>query len=208
MLPFQKNDLIELSITATSSEGMGIGRYQGAAVFVAHAAQGDVLTVRIVKLMKNFAFGKIEESITPSPHRIEQDLSLIHIFVDLRTDSSVNPIGIDNDQPCFSWKMQSNHIGASQSAYQIVVTNPAGETVWDSGKIESGLASLIPYEGDTLQPTTRYDWSVQVWDQDGKIASASAYFETTLTDGNWSEAKWIASPDYTRPNTLAYTAKD
>ncbi len=73
MLPFQKNDLIELSITATSSEGMGIGRYQGAAVFVAHAAQGDVLTVRIVKLMKNFAFGKIEEIITPSPHRIEQD---------------------------------------------------------------------------------------------------------------------------------------
>lgn len=129
-------------------------------------------------------------------------------IVDLRTDSSVNPIGIDNDQPCFSWKMQSNHIGASQSAYQIVVTNPAGETVWDSGKIESDLASLIPYEGDTLQPTTRYDWSVQVWDQDGKTASASAYFETTLTDGNWSEAKWIASPDYTRPNTLAYTAKD
>ena len=66
--------------------------YKRQAVFVAHAAQGDVLTVRIVKLMKNFAFGKIEEIITPSPHRIEQDcpvssrcggcvyrLSLIHI---------------------------------------------------------------------------------------------------------------------------------
>lgn len=73
MLPLHKNDIIELAITATSSEGMGIGRYEGVAVFVAHAAQGDLLKVRIVKLMKNFVFGKIEEILVSSPDRIEQD---------------------------------------------------------------------------------------------------------------------------------------
>ncbi|MBE6782005.1 MAG: 23S rRNA (uracil(1939)-C(5))-methyltransferase RlmD [Ruminococcaceae bacterium] len=69
----QKNDIIELDITAMSSEGSGIGRYEGLAVFVPMTALGDKLRVKILKVKSNCAFGKIEEIITPSNSRVESD---------------------------------------------------------------------------------------------------------------------------------------
>lgn len=67
-----KNQIIELEITAISSEGSGIGKSEeGIAVFVPHTAVGDELKVRILKAKKTHAFGKIEEIITPSKDRIE-----------------------------------------------------------------------------------------------------------------------------------------
>lgn len=69
----KKNDIIKLDITAMSSEGSGIGRYEGLAVFVPMSAVGDRLTVKILKVKSNCAFGKLEEIITPSPSRISSD---------------------------------------------------------------------------------------------------------------------------------------
>lgn len=69
----KKNDLIDMTITDLSSEGNGVGRYEGLAVFVPLAAVGDRLKVRIVKVLKNYCFGKIEEIIEPSNDRIEVD---------------------------------------------------------------------------------------------------------------------------------------
>ena len=67
----QKNDIIELDITAMSSEGSGIGRHEGLAVFVPLSAIGDSLKVKILKVKSNCAYGKIVEIITPSPARQE-----------------------------------------------------------------------------------------------------------------------------------------
>ncbi len=69
----KKNDLIELKITAMSSEGSGIGRYEGFAVFVPLSAVGDELVVKILKVKSNCAFGKIERFITLSSARCEAD---------------------------------------------------------------------------------------------------------------------------------------
>ncbi len=69
----KKNDIIELNITTMSSEGSGIGRYEGLAVFVPLTAIGDICKVKILKVKSNCAFGKIEEIITPSPDRIVPD---------------------------------------------------------------------------------------------------------------------------------------
>ena len=69
----KKNDLIELNITAMSSEGSGIGRYEGLAVFVPNTAVGDSCVVRILKVKSNCAFGKVESIITPSSYRKEID---------------------------------------------------------------------------------------------------------------------------------------
>ena len=63
----QKNDEIILEITGYSSEGSGIGKYNGMAVFVPSAAAGDTVKVHIVKVKKTYAYGKITEIITPSP---------------------------------------------------------------------------------------------------------------------------------------------
>ena len=54
----KKNDIITLNITDISVDGFGIGRYDNIAVFVPFAAVGDTLQVLIVKVLKNYCFGK------------------------------------------------------------------------------------------------------------------------------------------------------
>ena len=121
------------------------------------------------------------------------------VIVGLQTDYTTNPIGSDASTPTFSWQMQSAARGQLQSAYQIMVSSSAEKLaagdydMWDSGKVESGIAVGIPYEGKPLQATTRYFWQVKVWDQDGNIAISTeeATFETGLMDSGWDNAKWI-----------------
>ena len=69
----KKNDEIELTITALSSQGSGIGHYEGMAVFVDSAAVGDMLRVHIIKVKSSYAVGKIIRIIKPSKHRIMPD---------------------------------------------------------------------------------------------------------------------------------------
>lgn len=56
-----------------TAQGSGVGRYAGIAVFVANAAVGDRLKIKIIKTSKNYAIGKIEEILAPSPARISAD---------------------------------------------------------------------------------------------------------------------------------------
>ncbi len=65
-----KNQIVELEITSLTAQGSGIGRIEGMAVFVPATAQGDVIRAKILKVAKNYAFGKIEEILCPSPDRV------------------------------------------------------------------------------------------------------------------------------------------
>ena len=69
----KKNDIIPLKITAMSSEGSGIGRYEGLAVFVPQTAIGDELKVKILKVKSNCAFGKIEDILSYGEGRCDPD---------------------------------------------------------------------------------------------------------------------------------------
>jgi len=69
----KKNDIYQAKIDAWSSEGDGICRIEGMAVFVRGAVRGDLCDVRILKVLKSHAYAKIERIIEPSPHRIESD---------------------------------------------------------------------------------------------------------------------------------------
>lgn len=73
MEQLRKNDIIELEITATGSGGEGIGRHNGLAVFVPAAACGDKLEVKIVKVEKRLAYGRIEKILSPAICRISPD---------------------------------------------------------------------------------------------------------------------------------------
>lgn len=75
-MPLYKNQTIPLKITALSSDGNGIGKYDGMAVFVPFAAPEDELIVRIVKPSPSYAFGIIENIITPSIHRTLPNCSI------------------------------------------------------------------------------------------------------------------------------------
>ncbi len=69
----KKNDIARLKITALTSEGSGVGKHEGMAVFVPRTAVGDVIDARIVKVLSSYAYGITERVITPSPDRREND---------------------------------------------------------------------------------------------------------------------------------------
>ena len=72
-MPLVKNQIIPLTIDALSSDGNGVGRFEGQAVFVPFAAVGDVLSVKVVKICKSYAFGIVESVLTPGTGRIPAD---------------------------------------------------------------------------------------------------------------------------------------
>ena len=72
-LPFKKNDVIELNITAASFDGKGIGRYENTVVFTSGAVVGDRVKAHILKTAPSHAFAKAVEVIEPSPYRIEPE---------------------------------------------------------------------------------------------------------------------------------------
>ncbi len=62
----------EVEITGYSSEGMGVCRMEGCAVFVPNAIRGERCTVKITHVSRNSAHGKIEEILVRSPHRVRR----------------------------------------------------------------------------------------------------------------------------------------
>ena len=66
----KKNESIILEIQSVTSEGSGVGRYEGMAVFIPGAAPGDRLAVKIVKVLSSYCYGIIQEILSPGPGRI------------------------------------------------------------------------------------------------------------------------------------------
>ncbi len=73
-----KNMQVTLTVTGVTDDGFGVGRVDNIAVFVPLAAVGDVIKAQIVKVKKNYCYGKLIEIITPSSHRIESDCPLFN----------------------------------------------------------------------------------------------------------------------------------
>lgn len=127
------------------------------------------------------------------------------------------PLGIDEETPTFSWQIQSDRTGCEQTAYQIMVAMSkealaAGDFVWDSGRVASGLSTGISYEGDALTPKQRYYWTVIVWDETDteSMLEEPSWFETGLMETGMGDARWISAPtDAERFNVessdIAYT---
>lgn len=69
----KKNDIFTAEIIDYTSEGLGVCRHDGQAVFVRGAARGDVAHVRVVKVGGRVLWGRIDELITPSPSRVRND---------------------------------------------------------------------------------------------------------------------------------------
>ena len=145
--------------------------------------------------------------------------------VALRCDFAVDPLGIDNRRPRFSWRLEADRRDQSQAAYQILVAGSAaalarGEgDLWDSGRVDSADSVGIAYGGAPLASGQHYHWQVRCWNKSGnegaysiaeylnpEIAqalsaercsdySAPAHFEMGLLDPGDWRGRWVASPD-------------
>lgn len=72
----KKNDEIIIDITATSSDGSGIGKFDNMAVFIPQTAEGDRVRALVLKVKKTYAFAKLLSVITPSNDRTDVDCSV------------------------------------------------------------------------------------------------------------------------------------
>lgn len=73
----EKNQTILIDITGFTSEGGGVGHFEGMAVFVPGAAKGDRVQCLIIKAKKNYAIGKILKIVKPAKIRTTPDC---HVF--------------------------------------------------------------------------------------------------------------------------------
>lgn len=125
--------------------------------------------------------------------------------IDLTTELSREPLGLDTVAPRFSWKMtaDTDRRAQRQQAYRILVAfEPEGlqegaADVWDSGRVES-TESVLVSGPERLRSRTRYYWTVRAWDETGMPGAYAepTWFETgLLNQEEWMEdgAKWIES---------------
>lgn len=107
-----------------------------------------------------------------------------------------NPLALVTRHPRFGWQLQGEN-GCMQSAYEIeVYTLEKGiKTLrWESGKEVSSQSQHVPYQGQPLEPLTRYFWRVKVWDEQDRPSEWSEEAEFRLApDAIFLNASWIGA---------------
>ena len=68
----EKNQIYTAQIVDYTSEGQGVAKIEGCAVFVPNAIFGETCEIRIEKVGKTWASGKIVQILEKSPHRINR----------------------------------------------------------------------------------------------------------------------------------------
>ena len=68
-MEFKKNDICQVTIEDIGTDGEGIGKIDGFALFIKDAVLGDKVEAKIMKAKKNYAYAKLEKVLSPSPFR-------------------------------------------------------------------------------------------------------------------------------------------
>jgi alpha-L-rhamnosidase len=123
-------------------------------------------------------------------------------FSKLLTDNRIDPLGIDNIKPGFTWIAESDIPENYQTAYQILVSSTPflldkneGD-IWDSGKVSSEQSINIKYNGPEVKSRKRYFWKVRIWDKSENSSkySKTAKWEMGLLNPRLWRADWISAP--------------
>ncbi len=69
----EKNGVYETTIVDYTAEGQGVAKIEGCAVFIPNAIAGETCRVRIEKVGKTWAAGKIVEILDKSFHRVQRE---------------------------------------------------------------------------------------------------------------------------------------
>jgi alpha-L-rhamnosidase len=137
------------------------------------------------------------------------------VVVDLRTENLTNPVNIDIQSPCLSWKIEASAPDLrdlSQKSWQVLVASSRellkkdSADMWNSGIMDSSDVTRIIYSGKKLNDRQQYYWKVRAGDKDHKFSAWSliATFKMALLSKNdWNGAKWIGLREDTRSSPLA-----
>lgn len=127
---------------------------------------------------------------------VAQNLSVY----DLQCANKENPLGVDDAQPRFSWKINSAVRNTKQVYYSLLVSDDLQTleqeqgNVWNTGKVSSDASIQVSYNGQRLKSATTYYWKVKVWDNHNMVSdwSKTGSFQTGLfQQKDWNGAQWI-----------------
>ena len=162
----EKNKTYEAVVTDYTAEGQGVARVDGIAVFVANAIAGEKYMIRIEKVGKTWAAGKIVEILEKSPHRVQRECPISascggcdfwHMDYDeetrLKADrvrSSLNRIGGENltEMPILAAPVCTGY----RNKAQYPVANKKGRVY--AGFFKAGTHQVV--ENDRERPSAAY----------------------------------------------------
>jgi 23S rRNA (uracil1939-C5)-methyltransferase len=76
-IPVEKNRNYTVDITGLTSEGLGVARIEGFTVFVEGALAAERAEIKIVKVLKSYAFGKLLRILKAADCRIEPSCGVV-----------------------------------------------------------------------------------------------------------------------------------
>ena len=135
-----------------------------------------------------------------------------------RVDRGTPLLGVPTGRPMLSWKTETAAPDWLQAAYEIDVTDAAGEALWQSGRVDSEESVCVGWAGPALASRQRARARVRVWGVDGSASdwSAPADFETALLDPTewtadfitpaWEEDASVSNPPPIFRRTFAVPA--
>ena len=110
--------------------------------------------------------------------------SMVHAIEvkDLKCNSEINPIGITNASPQFSWTFVGDAKSPKQGGYRICMATSIDKLkypdIWDTGPTSTSETGPFEYLGEPLKPGQRVYWKVIVWGNNrGAAHSETAWFE-------------------------------
>lgn len=119
---------------------------------------------------------------------------------DLRCEGLSKPLGIDNTNPHFSWKVISD-CPTEQEAYEIQVASDSimltrGKAdLWQSHMVSSRQSVMVPYRGKTLSSRQLVYWRVRIKDaRQTSDWSPIQRFSVGVIDGDTLRGNYIGLP--------------
>lgn len=140
----------------------------------------------------------------------------------LKCEALINPLGIDNTTPHFSWILTSPNLGEEQTAYQLLVASSEvllsedKADLWNTGKVKSDQSIWVHYQGKPLVSKSMAYWKVRVWDSKGNVTdwSEPAFFAVGLLESDDWKAQYIGIDELEEPKspqfrkTFSWTQSD
>lgn len=122
-------------------------------------------------------------------------------LAELKCENLIDPLGIDNVTPHFSWKLKGDGWKDGQTYYEIQVASDSillvqnKADLWNTGKLKSKTSVMVPYRGKTLTSRSLCYWRVRVWDAKKQASSWSpvARFGVGILDQSQMKGEYIGA---------------
>ena len=137
----EKGEILEARIEDYTAEGQGVARVEGRVVFVPNAIAGELCRVRIEKVGKTWASGKMTELLERSPHRIDRDCPVAKLCggCDFRHMDYAEECRLKSERV----RQALNRIGGQNLPLVALTTAAVTATITTSAQTASGLAPAV-----------------------------------------------------------------